>query len=153
MSVKEIKANIKLQIPAGKANPSPPVGPALGQHGLNIAEFCKKFNDQSVAIDGIDPGTVLPVEITVYKDRTYSFIIKQPPMSQLILAAIGKKSGSGEPNLKKVGHLSIDQIKQIAIKKQPDLTASGLYQAMKTVVGTARSMGVTADEFTIEGVA
>ena len=152
MSVKEVKASIKLQIPAGKANPSPPVGPALGQHGLNIAEFCKKFNDQSVAIDGVDVGTVLPVEITVFADRSYAFVIKQPPMSRLILAAIGKESGSGEPNVKKIGHLTVEQIKQVAMKKQPDLTASGVYQAMKTVVGTARSMGVTADEFTFEDV-
>ena len=152
MSGKEVTASIKLQIPAGKANPSPPVGPALGQHGLNIAEFCKRFNDESVAIEGVNPGTVLPVEIFVYKDRSYSFVIKQPPMSRLILAALGEKSGSGEPNTKKIGHLTVEQIKQIAVSKQPDLTASGLYQAMKTVVGTAKSMGVTADEFTIEEV-
>ena len=152
MSVKEVKANIKLQIPAGKANPSPPVGPALGQHGLNIAEFCKKFNDQSMALEGVEQGTVLPVIISVFADRTYDFVIKQPPMSKLILSAVGQKSGSGEPNSKKIAHLTVEQIKQIAIKKQPDLTASNLYAAMNTVVGTARSMGVTADEFTLEDI-
>lgn len=150
--MKEVTASIKLQIPAGKANPSPPVGPALGQHGLNIAEFCKKFNDQSMATDGVESGTVLPVEIAVYKDRSYIFVIKQPPMSQLILAAINIKSGSGEPNTKKVGHLTVDQLKEIATRKMPDLSASGLYQAMKTVAGTARSMGVTVDEFSKEDV-
>lgn len=150
--MKEVTAKIKLQIPAGKANPSPPVGPALGQHGLNIAEFCKKFNDQSAAIDGVEVGTVLPVEISVYKDRSYTFVINQPPMSRLILSALNLKSGSGETNTKKVGHLNVDQLKQIATRKMPDLSASGLYQAMKTVAGTARSMGVTVDEFSSEDV-
>lgn len=142
---------IKLQIPAGKANPSPPVGPALGQHGLNIAEFCKRFNDESVK-DGTNPGTVLPVVISVFPDRSYSFVIKKPPMSVLILDALGVKSGSGTPNTAKVGNLTVDQIKEIANIKMVDLTASGIYEAMLTVAGTARSMGVTTDDFTREDV-
>jgi len=153
MASKEVSGLIKLQVPAGKANPSPPIGPALGQHGVNIAEFCKKFNDKSLAIEGIKPGTVLPVVINVYKDRSYDFIIKQPPMSKLILEVLNLKSGSSSAKTDKVGNLTVEQIKSVAQAKMPDLNASGLFEAMKIVVGSARSMGITADDFTKEDVA
>ena len=146
--MKEVTALIKLQIPAGKANPSPPVGPALGQHGLNIAQFCKEFNDRSQEHAA---GTLLPVIISVYKDRSYSFEVKQPPMSTLILAKANLKSGSASPNRDKVGHLTLDQVKDIATQKMPDLNAATLEAAMKTVMGTARSMGITVDSMN-EGV-
>lgn len=149
---KEVKAKIKLQIAAGKANPSPPVGPALGQHGLPIQEFCTRFNNESSAIEGVKPGTVLPVIITVYGDRTFDFEIKQPPMSRLILDAAGLKSGSSSPKAEKVGHLSLDQMRDIATRKQPDLTSASVYAAMMTVAGTARSMGLTTDEFNKEDI-
>ena len=148
--MKELKAFIKMQIPAGKANPSPPVGPALGQHGLNISEFCKKFNDVSMAQEGVQLGTILPVIISVYADRSYDFEIKQPPMSVLILTALGLTAGSGSPKTEKVGHLSLKQLKEIAKKKMPDLTASTLSAAMRIVAGTARSMGITSDDINDE---
>jgi len=134
---KKIKTMIKLQIPAGKANPAPPIGPALGQHGLNIAEFCQKFN---AATQGRDEVT--PVEITVYEDRTYTFILKTPPASELIKKAAGIPKGSGKALTEKVGKITREQVRQIAEKKMPDLTAKDLAAAMKTIEGTAKQMGV-----------
>lgn len=136
---KKITAYIKLQIPAGKANPSPPIGPALGQHGVNIMEFCKAFNAKT---QGDEPGTVTPVIITVYADRSFTFITKVPPVPNLIKKALGIQSGSAVPNKTKVGTLTKDQVKEIAQKKMADLNAASLEAAMKTVEGTARSMGV-----------
>ena len=135
---KKITGYIKLQVPAGKANPSPPIGPALGQHGVNIMEFCKAFNVKTQA----DEGTITPVVITVYADRSFSFITKTPPASVLIKKALGIESGSAVPNKNKVGKLTKDQVKEIAAKKMPDLNAANLEAAMKTIEGTARSMGV-----------
>lgn len=135
---KKITGYIKLQVPAGKANPSPPIGPALGQHGVNIMEFCKAFNAKTQA----DEGTITPVVITVYADRSFTFITKTPPASVLIKKALGIESGSSIPNKNKVGKLTKDQIKEIATKKMPDLNAANLEAAMKTIEGTARSMGV-----------
>ena len=136
---KKIKVLIKLQIPAGKANPAPPVGPALGQHGLNIAEFCQKFN---AATSKLPPGEITPVVITVYEDRTYTFITKTPPASVLIRAAAGLESGSGNPLTTKVGKISKDQVRQIAEKKLPDLNTTDIEAAMRMVEGTARQMGL-----------
>jgi large subunit ribosomal protein L11 len=135
---KKITGYIKLQIPAGKANPSPPVGPALGQHGVNIMEFCKAFNAKTQA----DEGTITPVVITVYADRSFSFVTKTPPASVLIKKAIGLDKGSSVPNKNKVGTLTKDQVKEIAQKKMPDLNAASLEAAILTIEGTARSMGV-----------
>ncbi len=135
---KKITGYIKLQIPAGKANPSPPVGPALGQHGVNIMEFCKAFNAKTQA----DEGTITPVVITVYADRSFSFVTKTPPASVLIKKAIGLDKGSSVPNKDKVGKLTKDQVKEIAQKKMPDLNAASLEAAILTIEGTARSMGV-----------
>ena len=129
---------IKLQVPGGQANPAPPVGPALGQHGVNIMEFCKAFNAQTQQ----DTGTVIPVEITVYEDRSFTFITKTPPAAVLIKQAIGLDKGSGEPNRNKVGRISPAQIRQIAEQKMPDLNANDIDQATKIIEGTARSMGV-----------
>jgi large subunit ribosomal protein L11 len=129
---------IKLQVPGGQANPAPPVGPALGQHGVNIMEFCKAFNAQTQQ----DAGTIIPVEITVYEDRSFTFITKTPPAAVLIRQAIGIEKGSGEPNRNKVGTISKDQVRQIAEKKLPDLNAHDVDQAAKIIEGTARSMGV-----------
>lgn len=135
---KKITGYIKLQIPAGKANPSPPIGPALGQHGVNIMEFCKAFNAKTQA----DEGTITPVVITVYADRSFSFITKTPPVPVLIKKTIGLESGSSVPNKNKVGKLTKAQVEEIAKKKMPDLNAASLEAAMRTVEGTARSMGV-----------
>jgi len=135
---KKITGYIKLQIPAGKANPSPPIGPALGQHGVNIMEFCKAFNAKTQA----EEGTITPVVITVYADRSFSFITKTPPASVLIKKALGIESGSSVPNKTKVGKLTKDQVREIAQKKMPDLNAASLEAAMNTIEGTARSMGV-----------
>jgi large subunit ribosomal protein L11 len=135
---KKITGYIKLQIPAGKANPSPPVGPALGQHGVNIMEFCKAFNAKTQG----DEGTITPVVITVFADRSFSFITKTPPASVLIKKAIGLEKGSSVPNKDKVGKLTKDQVKEIAQKKMPDLNAASLEAAILTIEGTARSMGV-----------
>jgi len=135
---KKITGYIKLQIPAGKANPSPPVGPALGQHGVNIMEFCKAFNAKTQA----DEGTITPVVITVYADRSFSFVTKTPPASVLIKKAISLDKGSSVPNKDKVGKLTKDQVREIAQKKMPDLNAASLEAAMQTIEGTARSMGV-----------
>ena len=136
--MKKVQAVVKLQIPAGKANPSPPVGPALGQHGVNIMEFCKAFNAQTQS----DAGTIIPVEITVYEDRSFTFITKTPPAAVLIKQAINIEKGSGEPNREKVGVISRDQVRKIAETKMPDLNANDVDQAMKIIEGTARSMGV-----------
>jgi large subunit ribosomal protein L11 len=129
---------IKLQVPGGAANPAPPVGPALGQHGVNIMEFCKAFNAQTQG----DSGTIIPVEITVFEDRSFTFITKTPPAAVLIKQAAGLEKGSGEPNRVKVGKISPQQVRQIAEKKLPDLNARDLDQAAKIIEGTARSMGV-----------
>jgi len=135
---KKVIGFIKLQIPAGKANPAPPVGPALGQHGVNIMEFCKAFNAKTQE----QMGKIIPVEITVFGDRSFTFITKTPPASTLILEAAGLKKGSGEPNREKVGTVSKDQIRAIAAVKMPDLNAANIESAMRMIEGTARSMGV-----------
>jgi len=135
---KKITGYIKLQVPAGKANPSPPIGPALGQHGVNIMEFCKAFNAKTQA----DEGTITPVVITVYADRSFTFITKTPPVPVLIKKAAGIASGSAVPNKTKVGKLTKAQVEEIAKTKMPDLNAASLEAAMRTVAGTARSMGV-----------
>src|SRR3989338_5903631 len=139
---KKVKALIKLQIPAGKANPAPPVGPALGQHGVNIQDFCKKFNDAT----GTRGDEVVPVIITVFEDRTFTFITKTPPASQLITKAVGIAKGSGKPLQEKVGKLTKAQLKEIAEKKLPDLNTTNVTAAMKIIAGTARQMGVTIEE-------
>ena len=139
---KKVVAQIKLQIVAGKANPSPPVGPALGQHGVNIMEFCKAFNAQTQQ----DAGTIITVEITVFEDRSFTFITKTPPAAVLIRQAIGIEKGSGEPNRNKVGTITRAQVRQIAETKLPDLNANDLDAAEKIVAGTARSMGVTVTD-------
>ena len=131
-------AEIKLQIPAGQANPSPPVGPALGQRGVNIMEFCKAFNAQTQA----QTGLIIPVIITVYADRSYTFITKTPPVAVLIKREAGIAKGSGEPNRNKVGKITMKQVEAIAKLKMPDLTAADLAQAMRTIEGTARSLGL-----------
>jgi large subunit ribosomal protein L11 len=136
---KKVIAEIKLQIPAGAANPSPPVGPALGQRGVNIMEFCKAFNAQTQAQQGL----IIPVIITVYADRSFTFITKTPPASILLLRAAGLEKGSGEPRKKMVGKVSKAQVEEIAKLKLPDLTAKDLRAAIRTVEGTARSMGLT----------
>lgn len=135
---KKVVTQIKLQIPGGQANPAPPVGPALGQHGLNIMEFCKAFNERTKD----QQGTILPVIITVYEDRTYTFIVKTPPASVLIKKALKLEKGSSEPNKKKVGKLTQAQLEEIAKLKMPDLNANDLEAAKKIIAGTARSMGV-----------
>jgi len=136
---KKITAYIKLQIPAGKANPSPPIGPALGQHGVNIMEFCKAFNAKT---QSDEVGTVTPVVITVYADRSFTFITKTPPAAVLIKKALGLASGSATPNKIKVGKMTKDQLREIATKKMSDLNAASVDAAMATIAGTARSMGV-----------
>lgn len=135
---KKIVAYVKLQIPAGQANPSPPVGPALGQHGVNIMDFCKNFNAKTQKL----AGTIIPVVITVYSDRTYSFITKTPPASFLLAKAAGIEKGSGEPNRVKVGKVTRAQVEEIAKTKLPDLNTTSLEAAIKTIEGTARSMGI-----------
>jgi large subunit ribosomal protein L11 len=135
---KKVLTLIKLQIPGGQANPAPPVGPALGQHGVNIMEFCKAFNAQT----GDQNGRITPVEITVFEDRSFTFITKTPPAAVLIKEALRVDKGSGEPNRMKVGRLTRDQVRQIAETKMPDLNARDVEQAMKIIEGTARSMGV-----------
>jgi large subunit ribosomal protein L11 len=138
---KKIIAEIKLQIPAGQANPSPPVGPALGQRGVNIMEFCKAFNAQTQAQQGL----IIPVIITVYADRSFTFITKTPPASVLLKRAAGLEKGSGEPRKKMVGKVTKAQVEEIAKQKLPDLTAKDLAAAIRTVEGTARSMGLTVE--------
>ena len=141
MAKKEV-AKVKLQIPAGAANPSPPVGPALGQHGLNIMGFCKEFNARTQD----QKGMIIPVVITVYADRSFTFITKTPPASVLIMKAAKIEKGSGEPNRNKVGSLTMSQIEEIAKLKMPDLNAASLEAAKSMIRGTARSMGVTVEE-------
>ncbi|HEY8467791.1 MAG TPA: 50S ribosomal protein L11 [Solirubrobacterales bacterium] len=138
---KKVLTVIKLQIPAGAANPAPPVGPALGQHGVNIMDFCKAFNAQTQQ----DAGTIIPVEITVYEDRSFDFITKTPPAAVLIREAIGIQKGSGEPNRNKVGTITAEQVRQIAERKMPDLNANDIDAAAKIIAGTARSMGVDVE--------
>ena len=139
---KKIVGFVKLQVPAGKANPSPPIGPALGQRGLNIMEFCKAFNAQT---QGIEPGLPLPVVITAFADKSFTFIIKTPPTSVLIRKAAKVEKGSAKPNTDKVGRLTRAQVEQIAKQKTPDLTAASLEAAMRTVAGSARSMGIEVE--------
>lgn len=138
MAGKKIKTQIKLQIPAGKANPAPPVGPALGQHGLNIAEFCQKFNAATSQLN----GQITPVVITVYEDRTYTFILKTPPAAELLKKAAGIAKGSGKPLTEKVGKVTKAQIKEVALAKLPDLNTTDIEAAMRTIEGTARQMGL-----------
>jgi len=139
---KKVETYIKLQVPAGKANPSPPVGPALGQHGVNIMEFCKAFNAQT---QGVEPGLPIPCVITVYVDRSFSFITKTPPASVLLRKAAGVAKGSGEPNMTKVGKVTRAQLEDIVNAKDPDLTASDMDAAVRTIAGTARSMGLDVE--------
>ncbi len=139
---KKIQAYIKLQVKAGQANPSPPVGPALGQHGVNIMEFCKAFNAQS---QSMEQGMPIPVVITVYSDRSFTFITKTPPASILLKKAAGLKSGSGRPNTQKVGKVSRAQLEEIATTKMPDLTAADMNAAVRTIAGSARSMGIETE--------
>ncbi len=139
---KKITSYIKLQIPAGQANPSPPVGPALGQHGVNIMEFCKAFN---AATDSMEKGLPTPVVITVYSDRSFTFVTKTPPAAVLLKKALGLKSGSGTPNTKKVGKVTREQLEDIAKLKEPDLTAADLDAAVRTIAGSARSMGIDVE--------
>jgi len=138
---KKVTGLIKLQINAGAANPAPPIGPALGQHGVNIMEFCKAYN----AATESQRGNVVPVEITVYEDRSFTFILKTPPAAELIKKAAGVAKGSGTPHTDKVGKLTMDQVREIATTKQADLNANDIDAAMKIVEGTARSMGVTTE--------
>lgn len=139
---KKVQAYIKLQVAAGKANPSPPVGPALGQHGVNIMEFCKAFN---ASTQEIEPGLPTPVVITVYSDRSFTFVTKTAPAAVLLKKAAGIKSGSGEPNQKKVGSVTREQLEEIAKTKEPDLTAANLDAAVRTIAGSARSMGLNVE--------
>jgi len=135
---KKVIGMIKLQCPAGKANPAPPVGPALGQHGVNIMEFCKTFNERTAS----QMGDVIPVEITIYQDRSFTFICKTPPAANLLMKAVGLEKGSGMPNRDKVGRLTLAQVREVAAKKLPDLNARDVDAGMKVIMGTARSMGI-----------
>ncbi|MBS4803820.1 50S ribosomal protein L11 [Clostridium sartagoforme] len=139
---KKVTGMIKLQLPAGKATPAPPVGPALGQHGVNIMGFCKEFNAKTAN----QAGLIIPVVITVYQDRSFSFILKTPPAAVLIKKELGIESGSGVPNRTKIGKLTKDQVRKIAELKMPDLNAATIETAMSMIEGTARSMGVTVEE-------
>src|SRR5882724_706242 len=139
---RKLAAIIKLQITAGQANPAPPVGPALGQHGVNIMEFCKAYN----AATESQRGNVVPVEISVYEDRSFDFKLKTPPAAKLLLKAAGVEKGSGEPHKTKVAKVSMDQVREIATQKMPDLNANDIDQAAKIIAGTARSMGITVSE-------
>ncbi len=139
---KKVQGYIKLQVPAGSANPSPPIGPALGQQGVNIMEFCKQFNAQT---QKMEKGLPIPVIITVYSDRSFTFVMKTPPAAVLIRKSIGIEKGSGTPNTVKVGKISRKQLEEIAKTKQPDLTAADLEAAVRTIAGSARSMGVDVE--------
>ena len=141
MAKKKVLAVVKIQIPAGQANPAPPVGTALGPHGVAIMDFCKAYNAQTES----QRGTIIPVEITVFEDRSFTFIMKTPPAAQLLLKAAGIPSGSGTPHTTKVGKVTRDQVREIAEKKMPDLNAIDLDGAMKIIEGTARSMGITVE--------
>lgn len=136
--MKKVVAIVKLQLPAGKATPAPPVGPALGQHGVNIMEFCKAYNERTAK----QAGTIIPVEITIYADRTFTFVTKTPPASVLLKKAVGIETASGEPNKKKVGRVTRQQIREIAELKLPDLNTRDVEAAMRMIEGTARSMGL-----------
>ena len=138
---KKIKAIIKLQIPAGKANPAPPVGPALGQHGVNIMAFCKEYNERTAS----QAGSIVPVELTVYEDRSFNFVTKTPPATDLLKRALGVEKASGVPNRQKVGKISREQLRNIAQVKMQDLQASDIEAAMRTIKGTARSMGIEVE--------
>lgn len=142
MPPKKVKTQIKLQIPAGAANPAPPVGPALGQHGVNIMDFCKQFNDRTKTME---PGMTIPAVITVYEDRSFTFITKMPPVSALVKKSAGLAKASAVPNKNKVGRLSRPQQEEIAKAKMPDLNANSLEAAVRMVQGTARSMGIDCD--------
>ena len=139
---KKIQAYVKLQVPAGKANPSPPVGPALGQHGVNIMEFCKAFNAHT---QGLEPGLPTPVVITVFADRSFTFITKTPPAAVLLRKALGLEKGSSTPNSNKIGRVTQAQLETIVKTKEPDLTAASFDAAMRTIAGTARSMGIEVE--------
>ena len=139
---KKVETYIKLQVPAGQANPSPPVGPALGQHGVNIMEFCKAFNAHT---QGMEPGMPIPVVITVYNDRSFTYITKTPPAAVLLKKAAGVKKGSGEPNTSKVGTVTRAQLEEIVRTKEPDLTAADMDAAVRTIAGSARSMGLDVE--------
>ena len=139
---KKIEAYIKLQVAAGQANPSPPVGPALGQHGVNIMEFCKAFNAQTQSVEA---GLPIPVVITVYSDRSFTFVTKTPPAAVLLKKAAGLKSGSARPNTEKVGTVTRAQLEEIATTKEPDMTAADMDAAVRTIAGTARSMGLNVE--------
>ncbi len=139
---KKIETFIKLQVPAGQANPSPPVGPALGQHGLNIMDFCKAFNTQT---QSMEPNLPVPVVLTVYNDKSFTFIIKTPPASFLLRKAAGVAKGSGTPNTDKVGKVNRQQLEEIAKAKEPDLTAADMDASVRTIAGTARSMGIETE--------
>ncbi|MEE4329591.1 MAG: 50S ribosomal protein L11 [Wenzhouxiangella sp.] len=139
---KKVKSYIKLQVPAGQANPSPPVGPALGQHGVNIMEFCKSFN---AATQAMEAGMPIPVIITVYSDRSFTFVTKTPPAAVLLRKAAKIAKGSGEPNTRKVGTVTRDQLEEIAKTKEPDLTAADMDAAVRTIAGSARSMGLNVE--------
>lgn len=141
---RKVDAYVKLQVAAGQANPSPPVGPALGQRGVNIMEFCKQFNAQT---QELEPGLPIPVVITVYSDRSFTFITKTPPAGVLLKKAAGIKSGSGAPNANKVGKVTREQIAEIATTKWPDLTAADMDAALRCIAGSARSMGITVEDF------
>lgn len=142
MAVRKINAIVKLQLPAGKATPGPPVGSSLGPHGINIAAFTKEFNDRTAK----QAGLIIPVVITIYQDRTFDFVLKTPPAAVLIKKACGLESGSGTPNKTKVGKISMAQIREIAETKMPDLNASSVEQAMSMIIGTAKTMGVVVEE-------
>ncbi len=139
MAKKEVKSVVKLQIPAGKANPAPPVGPALGQAGVNIQDFCSKFNDQTKD----QMGNIVPVEITVYDDRSFTFVTKTPPAADLLMKAAGVKKGASNPLTEKVGSVTRDQVREIAETKMPDLNANDIDAAMRIIEGSARNMGIT----------
>jgi large subunit ribosomal protein L11 len=139
---KKVEKYVKLQVPAGKANPSPPIGPALGQAGVNIMEFCKAFNAQTQKMEA---GMIMPVVVTVYNDRSFTFVIKTPPAANLLKKALGLEKGSGTPNTKKVGKVSRKQLEEIAKTKMPDLTAADLDAAVRTIAGSARSMGLDVE--------
>jgi len=138
---KKVKAVVKLQLPAGKATPAPPVGPALGQHGVNIMAFCKEYNDRTASQE----GTIIPVELTIYDDRSFSFTLKTPPTAELLLKALGVEQGSGSPRGQKIGKISQEKIREIAQIKMKDLNTSDLEKAMGIIEGTARSMGIESE--------
>ena len=142
MAVRKINAIVKLQLPAGKATPGPPVGSSLGPHGINIAAFTKDFNDRTAK----QAGLIIPVVITIYQDRSFDFVLKTPPAAVLVKKALGIDSGSGKPNKTKVGKITMAQVREIAETKMPDLNASSVEQAMSMVIGTCKSMGVTVEE-------